>query len=162
VADQLPIVGTTYTMQALVPGGVERCHAQMSAHLPAGVALTPHAPAQSALDELHAENAALKEKLQEQALQALSDDGQWMERTDELRREVERLSLYENLAAEYGLSVFAESAQVIDGLRREVQKLKSALEEIAGNYEECRWTADGLSWIAKEALRTLTDEWTRP
>ena len=107
MADQLPIVGTTYTMQALVPGGVERCHAQMSAHLPAGVALTPHAPAQSALDEL--------------------------------RGEVERLSLYENLATEYGLSVFAESAQVIEELRREVEALRADAARyrwLARNFDE--------------------------
>jgi len=44
-------------------------------------------------------------------------------RLAELRREVERLSLYEILATEYGLSVFAESAQVIEELRREVALL---------------------------------------
>ena len=50
---------------------------------------------------------------------------------DELRREVERLSLYENLAAEYGLSVFAESAQVIEELRREVEALRADRDRLA-------------------------------
>jgi hypothetical protein len=87
MAEQLPIVAWQDGdwVQAEEPVNLIASHAQP------WVALTPHAPAQSALDELRAENAALKEKLQEQALQALSDDGQWMERTDELRREVEAL-----------------------------------------------------------------------
>lgn len=93
MAEQLPIVAykprgqtESYLFNSRISGFGE------------GEAMTPHAPAQSALDELRAENAALKEKLQEQALQALSDDGQWIEHSgtlaaerDELRREVEAL-----------------------------------------------------------------------
>ena len=40
----------------------------------------------------------------------------------------------------------------------EVEKLKTALEEIANNDEECQWTADGLSWVAKKALSALAEE----
>jgi len=93
MAEQLPIVGTTYTMQALVPGGVERCHAQLSAPLPAGTDLTPHAPAQSALDELRREVERLTSALTKANSQAEHFEREWYLRGDEveaLRADAER------------------------------------------------------------------------
>lgn len=52
--------------------------------------------------------------------------------------EVERLSLYKNLAEEYGLSVFSEHAQIIATLRAEVERL----------------TDDRDSWCAQASART--------
>jgi len=62
---------------------------------------------------------------------------------NELRREVERLSLYENLATEYGLSVFAESAQVIEELRREVEALRA-------DAERYRWLRSCKLWPSSD------------
>ena len=86
---------------------------------------------------------------------------------DELRREVERLSLYENLAAEYGLSVFAESAQVIDELRGEVEALRAEsgrLQHLIDNAHNSSDGGDGIVLVVPDnragwadRLRTAID-----
>ncbi len=70
-------------------------------------ALTAHAPAQAAIDQLRADVERLKAEKQEQALQALSNDGQWIEHTGKLQTEVERLR-----AALSDLTEWAEGASM--------------------------------------------------
>ena len=103
------------------------------------IALTPQAPAQAALEQARAEVERLKSAMQEQALQALSDDGQWIEHTGRLQAEVARLT--EERDAAFAMSRCEcssdEACANLVAASREVEALREDAERY--RFWRARW-----------------------